>query len=232
MASVHAVTLQLPAAVTNGIALAQTPAAAGPLTLNGSLVTSGVANLVVPQRVGVAASGPSDSAVVFTITGTNGSGAQITDTVTGLSSNTVRSSSDFLTVTSVTASAATVGTITVGTVGVGSTPWVFDNMESAFWALSVAVVIQAGALNYTVEHTYDDPNAGQSPGTSGASNWSLEPLSNVPAVAWPHSVLFSQTKNGEGTYANQPIYAHRLTINSGTGRALLQSIQAGIGSSP
>lgn len=236
MSNPSAVFLQLPAAVTNGIALSQTPAAAGALTLNGSLVTGGVANLATAQRVGVADSGSSDGAVVFTLVGTNRSGAPISETITGLASNTLHTNQDFLTLTSITASAATVGAITVGTVGIGSTEWVLDNFFASSWALAVAVHIVSGALTYTVEHTYDDINAGISPGSAtgytAAANLAVETPSNVPPLAWPNSVLYNKTADGEAQYVSQPIFAHRLTVTIGTGKAMMQSIQAGIGSSP
>jgi hypothetical protein len=50
MSNPSVVTLQLVALVANGIALSQTPGAAGNLTLNGSLVTAGVAILDVARR--------------------------------------------------------------------------------------------------------------------------------------------------------------------------------------
>lgn len=237
MSNPSSVALQLPTAVTNGICLSQTPAAAGALTLNGSLVAAGVASLATAQRVGVADSGSADGAVVFTIVGTNRSGAAISDTVTGLASNTVYTKLDFLTVSSVSSSAATAGAITVGTVGVGSTEWVIDNFFASSWALAIAVHILSGSITYTVEHTYDDPNdifsaPGVASAIPAAANWAVGPASNVPPIAWPNSVLFNKTTDGEAQYVGQPIFAHRLTITAGTGKGLMQSIQAGIGSSP
>ena len=237
MSNPSGILFSLPAASTSGVCAAQAVAAAGALTLNGALVASGVAQLVTAQRVQVQDSGNSDAAVVFTIKGTNASGATISSTVTGVTStNSVYTALDFLTVTGVSAGAACVGNINVGTCGVGSTPWIMDNFFAAFWALSIAVTIQSGSVTYTIEHTYDDPNAALSPGGAGppqaAANFAIMVPSNVPPVAWPNGTLFNVSKNGEAQYVNQPIMAHRLTILSGTGTALMQSIQAGIGSSP
>jgi hypothetical protein len=214
---------QLPASVSNGIALSQTLAAAGALTLNGSLVTSGVANLAVAQRVGIASTG-NEGATVFTIVGTNVSNAPIGETVTGVNADTVNSLLDYLTVTSITMSAPSVGNITVGTVGVGSTEWVLLDIYARYWAVAIAVQILSGSLNYTVEHTYDDVNT-IAPATP--QQWSTEPRSNVPPVAWKNNLLNGSSNNGETQYANQPVMAVRLTINSGTGKAQMQTIQAG-----
>lgn len=217
-------TLQLAASVANGICLSQTPAAAGALTLNGTLVTGGVATMDVARRVYVASTG-ADSSVIFTITGTNRDNNPQTITVTGVATPTpVASSLDFLTVTSVTASAATVGAITVGTGAIGSTAWVSTAPEYISWALSAAVQILSGSVTYTVEHTYDDVNKAISPSIGGfVVGWN----SASPPVAWSHPVLVGLIANGEGTYANQPIMAHRLTITAGNGLAAFWSVQGG-----
>lgn len=230
MSNPTAVTLQLAAAVSNGIALSQSVAAAGPLTLNGTLVSGGVAILDVPRRVLLASSG-NDLAVVFTIAGTNGSGAPITDTVTGLNGATTGYTTlDFLKVTSITSSAATVGSITAGTNGTGSTPWIVTNFLATVWELAVAVHIMSGSITYNVEHTFDDPNTKGPPpgGAAQPGDWSMEAASNVPALAWQHPVMSGLTADAYGNYAETPVFAIRLTITNGTGKAILQAIQAGI----
>jgi hypothetical protein len=227
MSNPSVVILQLGALVANGIALSQTPGAAGNLILNGSLVTGGVAVLDVPRRVSIASSG-NDAAVIFTVNGTNANGSPISSAVTGVTSTaTGQTALDFKTVTSIATSAATVGAITVGTNGVASSPWVLDNHLATVWALTVAVSV-TGTVTYTVEHTYDDPNDVGPTLTAMPEQWSLEPASYVAPLAWPNGTLSGKTVNGETTYADQPIMAHRLTITAGTGRAVMQSIQAGI----
>jgi hypothetical protein len=221
------VSLQLAALVANGICLSQTPGAAGDLTIAGSLATCGVATLDVPRRVAVSSTG-NDAAVVFTITGTNANGSPLVATVTGANVSTVQTAVDFRTVTRVQTSAATVGAITVGTNGVASSPWVLDNHLATVWALTVAVSIVSGAVTYTVEHTYDDPNDIGPTLTAMPEQFALTPAGYVPPLAWPHGTLQGKSTSGEGTYADQPIMAHRLTITAGTGRAVMQSIQAGI----
>jgi hypothetical protein len=226
---------QLAAAVANGIALSQAVVAAGPLNLNGSLVTAGVAQLdvagsggapSVARRVLIASSG-ADSAIIFTIVGTDRNGNALTGTVTGVASGTSQfSAQDFATVTSVSANAATAGNITVGTNGVGSGPWVMDNWMAPSWMLAVACLGPAGTI-YTVEHTYDDFNQ-TSP--NAPYGFSLEAASTVPATVWPNPVIANVTGTAEARYDDWPIFGHRLTINSGTGLVTMWTIQAGIGS--
>lgn len=228
MSNPSLVTLQLAALIANGIAASQAPAAAGALTLNGSLVSGGVATLDVARRVAIASTG-NDASVIFTVTGTNASGATIVSTVTGLNVSSDHTALDFLTVTSVSSSAGTAGFITVGTDGTGSTPWVLDNhLVRGGWALSVAVSIASGAGTYTVEHTYDDPNKTGTSLVISPQQYSLEPASYVPPLPWPNATLSGKSTNGEANYADQPIMAHRLTITEGTGKFVMQSIQAGI----
>lgn len=227
MSNPSVVQLQLAALVANGVSLAQTPAASGALLLNGSLVTSGVAKFDVARRVAVASTG-NDAGVIFTISGTTRDGFAQTDTVTGLNISSGYTLLDFLTVTRVTSSAATAGSITVGTNGVGSSPWVMDNYLATVWALAVAVSIVSGSVTYTVEHTYDDPNAQPPSLVLTPQQFSLEPTGYTPPLAWPDGTLTGKNTNGETNFSGQPIMAHRLTITAGTGKAVMQSIQAGI----
>ncbi len=229
MSNPSTVSLQLNAAVGNGIAQSQAVAAAGNLTLNGSLVSSGVATMDVARRVLMASSG-NDATVVFTITGTDRNGNVQTEALTGLNgATTAFTKLDFLTVTRIAASAACVGNITAGTNGVASTVWVMDNFVSECWMLAVGVAIVTGSATYTVEHTYDDPNRTGTSLVTPPEQWSMTPGGFTPPRAWPHPILVGLSADAEGTYDNKPVFAHRLTITAGTGLVAMQSIQAGIG---
>ena len=229
MSNPSTLTLQLAASVANGVCLAQAPVAAGALTLNGSLVTAGVATLdKVARRAQIASTG-ADGSVVFTLAGTSRNGVPQRETITGVTStNSVTSQLDYLTLTSVTSSAATAGNITVGTNGVGSSVWVVDNFLATFWALAGVIVGPLGTL-YTLEFTYDDPNGqGALTLTVLPQQWAMNPASNVPANAYAFPAIASAQGTNFFTFADQPIFAHRLTINSGTGLVMMQSLQAGI----
>lgn len=101
----------------NGIALTQTAAAAGNLTLNGALVATGrsYATLDVPRRVTIT-SAADDSGITFLVTGSDIYGFPMTQLVTGASGapGTATTLKAFKTVASVRASAATAGAVTVG----------------------------------------------------------------------------------------------------------------------
>lgn len=235
MSNPSVVTLQLAASSANGIALSQTPVAAGALTLNGASVSGGVATLDAPRRILVSTAG-ADVARTFTIVGTGraatgapfNAGPAITEAVTAIPNTTSKFTKlDFATVTSVTVDAATAGAITVGTNGTGSTVWVVDDFERANWNLVVAVSIVSGSVTYTVEHTYDDPNDVGTSLTAAPQQFSMEPASYIPPLAWPDTTLNALSVNGETTFPGQPIFAHRLTITNGTGQAVMQSIQGG-----
>ena len=69
-------------------------------------------------------------------------------------------------------------------------------------------VIVDGTVNYTVEHTFDDPAV-------GFTTW------------FPHPTIAALAVNADGNYAF-PVTGIRLTVNSGGGTATLKLIQAGI----
>lgn len=218
---------QLTAGVSNGIALSQTPGAAGPLTLNGSLATAGVASLGTAARRVLISSAGADSAIVFTVTGTDRNGNTQSETITGVASGTPQYSMlDYLTVTRIATSAATAGAITAGTNSVGSTAWQVDDFLAKFWALAGGISGPAGTT-YTLEFTYDDPNAQVGGGQIGAEQFSMEANSFVPPLVWAYTGIVAATGNNSFSFPNQPIFAHRITILSGTGMVTMQSIQAG-----
>lgn len=69
-------------------------------------------------------------------------------------------------------------------------------------------VIVDGTVNYTVQHTFDDPGV-------GFTTWF-----NHPTVA-------AQSGSEDGNYAF-PVTGIRVTVNSGGGTATLKLVQAGI----
>jgi hypothetical protein len=121
---------------------------------------------------------------------------------------------DFLTVTQLLpGGGGWTAAATVGTNGVASSPWKTVNKEFGPTALSIGCVI-SGTVNYTVEYTYDDPN---------------NTLGNGPAIPqpWSHATLVNKAVSADGIISS-PIYAWRLTLNSGTGAVTATGIQAGI----
>lgn len=210
------VTYSLAAASANNIALSQSPGAAGALILNGSTVAGGVATLDTQRRVLITSAG-NDSAKTFTVTGTNLSGAPISESLLGGNAAAVYTTQDFYTVTSVTISAASAGAVTVGTNGVGSSPWKNTSQHVTPMNMSIAVAV-TGTVNGTIQETYDDPN------NTVFGTWPLTPQVPTP---FNDGLLTGFTANGV-TQINDPIWGWRVLINSGTGTVKATAWQAGL----
>jgi len=98
---------------TDAVCLSQTPSGAGNLTLNGVRVSGGAA-IFAGQRAVVITSSANLSARTLTITGTDGRGDALIETVTGPNGTTIRSKGLFATVTQIAIDAAAGGALTVG----------------------------------------------------------------------------------------------------------------------
>lgn len=219
MATTVTFTKQLAAASSNNICASQSGSAGTALTLNGSAVSGGVAtidnataaNVAIGRRVVLAYTGTDTS---FTIVGTNGTGNAITDTGVG-SSGSAQSNLDFVTVTSITPVGGGLTGVTAGTNGVASSPWVtWDWRGKSPFSLGMAVELVSGAVNFTIQHTYDDPN-------------------NLPAgvgypLAFSSPVINGASATVDGAYAT-PVVATRVLINSGTGEIRVRFVQGGVG---
>lgn len=186
----------------NGICVSQTPVA-GPLLLNGALVSGGVAVLDVQRRVLITAAGD-ESGTSFTVTGTNWQGNTISEVVPGPNATTASTNNSFKTVTSVTIANNAAGAVEVGTNGVADSPWVrFDDWAPNYISVNCTVT---GTVNYSVQTSLDDPNNIANPVAVDSMTW-LDALdANI--------VSESTNKSGGITYA--PTFA-RVVLNSGTG---------------
>lgn len=211
-------TKQLGAASSDNICTSQSGSAGTPLTLNGAAVTSGVAtidtataaNSAIGRRVTISYTGTDTN---FTIVGTNAGGAPIADVAIG-SSGTAQSNLDFVTVTSITPVGGGLTGVTAGTNGVGSSPWVSLNWRGySPMNVGVAVELVSGSANFTIQHTYDDPN------------------NLVAGLLYPlpfSSIIVGAAATIDGAYTT-PIKAVRLLINSGTGELRTRFLEAGAG---
>lgn len=205
MATSNQQSLAYTAAAANNIAQSQSPGA-GAITLNGSLVSGGVATLDAARRV-IVTSGSNDTGITFTITGTNYAGSALTETITGASGAAASSTQDFKTVSSVTHTGSVAGTVTVGTSGVGSSPWIMVDRDVVPTSLGVAVVV-SGTINFTVEVTYDDPNA---------------PFTGTFPTVFAVTALATKTANTNATITDT-VFAVRVTQNSFTNPGNLKMI--------
>ena len=196
----------------NNIALSQTPGAAGALTLNGALVTNGVAVLPTPQRVLITTS---DTTHTFTIVGATPTGSVVTEVVGPITASAY-STLDYATVKSITINGAATGAVTVGTNGIASTPWVhLDEYANAQVAIQCTVT---GTVNYTVQSTLDGTNkpTGANPVNPSSVTWVN--TSDTAAVGASSTI--------QTNFAYAPVFV-RCLLNSGSGSVVMTVAQSG-----
>ena len=204
------ITYKLAAAAATGIATAQSGTAGTKLTLNGSLVSGGVATLDsggAARRV-IITPAADESTNSFTIVGTDRYGRAQTEVLAGVANPSVAQSvKDFLTVSSVTPTNNTAGTVTAGTNSVGSSaPVVLDWFTNG--NIIGANIILSGTVNVTVEEAMNDLSPAWDV-NNNQPDWLSDPT------------LASKSSNTAGQVKG-PFTMVRLTINSGTATAKLQ----------
>lgn len=96
---------------------------------------------------------------------------------------------------------------TVSKTGVGSSSALVMNTNATPFNVGFGVVV-SGTVDYTVQHTFDDPAV-------GFSTW------------FSHPTIAGETTNQDGNYAF-PVTGIKLLVNSGDGTATLKLVQAGI----
>ena len=95
----------------------------------------------------------------------------------------------------------------VSQTGVGSSSALVMNTNQTPFNVGFGVVV-TGTVNYTVQHTFDDPAV-------GFTTW------------FSHPTIASQAANADGNYAF-PVTGIKVLVNSGAGTATMNLIQAGI----
>lgn len=96
---------------------------------------------------------------------------------------------------------------TVSKTGTGSSSAIPMNTNVTPFNVGFGVVV-SGTVNYTVQHTFDDPAV-------GFTTW------------FSHPSVAAQTTNDDGNYAF-PVTGIKVLVNSGDGTATLKVVQAGI----
>lgn len=99
---------------------------------------------------------------------------------------------------------------TVAQTGEGSTDPLVMNTNTTPFNVGFGVIVE-DTVNYTVQHTFDDPRMGF----------------DINTVWFDHPTIAAKSDNQDGNYAF-PVTAIRLTVNSGGGTATLKLVQAGI----
>lgn len=148
-------------AVDDSVATSQTPdSITGDVTLNGVLVSGGVATMEQPVPITLTST-DNLSTYTFDIAGTDPDGNVITENVTGPNNDTVTTTNTFATVTGITSDAIglTTETVSAGTSGwqTGPTAWWPLDIYNPNTATSCSATIVDGTATYSFEYTNEDP---------------------------------------------------------------------------
>lgn len=157
-----------------------------------------------------------ETSKTFTVYGTNWAGDLISEVITGVTSSTVSSVLDYLTVYRIAVSAALAGNITIGTSGVAGSPWVrFDDWAPGGTAIQCTA---SGTVNYTVQSTLDNPNDATNSVAPSAVTW----------VASSDTAVVGATSTQQSNFLFAPSYA-RVLLNSGSGSVTMNVLQGSNG---
>lgn len=203
----------LASASTTNIRTASAISAAGSVTLNGTLVSGGVATLDKPRRI-LFTFASSEVGHNYVLTGTNWGGNVIGETIVGTAPGAVASVLSYATLTSVVADAASTGNVSIGTNALATSPWVqFDRYAKGGVAIQLVVT---GTVNYTLQQTLDDPNSTVNPVLPQNMTWFSSADTAVVAV----------TASAQTNYMFPPVWA-RILLSSGTGSVAGTFVQGG-----
>ena len=207
--------ISIAAAVTNGIATSQTPANGVALTLNGSLVSGGIATPTYPAYVTLASTS-NLSTVTFTVCGFSEINVYQTEAITGPNNATVTTTNKFKTITAInvsTASTFTTEKVIAGAaaVGIGNGDWWPLDIYTPTQDTTISCnILASGSATYSVEYTNED-------------TWNLA-ASNVLAVAHPVAALTSASTD-QTAFTNQIMRAVRVNVASGAGQLRVTVVQ-------
>jgi hypothetical protein len=195
-----------PTANIASIVTAQSLSVSGAITLNGALVSNGVATLTVPAVL--IAYSQASSTINFVVTGTGPAGQSQVETLAVTASGNLTGSLSFATVTNITSSAAAPSTISIGNGVPGYTAWLPLDIYTPNQVTNISAKT-SGTVNYSVEYTNEDP-----------FNTSIQQL----AVPHPNASLTASTKD-ETQFTTTLMRAVRLKINSGDGSVRFTVVQ-------
>jgi hypothetical protein len=195
-----------PAADADSIVSAQSLSVSGAITLDGVLVSNGVATLTVPAVL--VAFSEASSSINFVVTGTGPAGQSQTETLAVTASGTVTGSLSFATVTGVVADAAAAATISIGNGVPGYTAWIPLDIYTPNQVTNISAKT-SGTVNYSVEYTNEDPFD-----------------VSIDQLAVPHPAGSLTAASGDETHFTTTLMrAVRLKMNSGDGSVRFTIVQ-------
>lgn len=148
MRPIQIITTSFPIADTDYLALSQTPAGAGFLTLAESTIT--------PPRYVTITSAGNDSGRTFTIVGVGPNGENQTENLTGANVATATSTKTFAFVESIFVDAATAGAVEAGVTQSGYSQWIPMDIYTRNQVITASATV-SGTINYSLEYTNEDP---------------------------------------------------------------------------
>lgn len=215
MAQSRTASILLAAASATAVCNAQTPVAAGPLVINGSAASGGVATLDVARRVLITCLG-NETGHTFTVTGTDRGGNPQRELIAGPNVGSAYSVFDYKSVTIVSISAAANGGVTVGTNAVASTRWVALDNNLAVFNLGVGVNFAGQTGSVQLEATidaYDKQAVDSLPIGNGDSSFAgLSSSTFVAPVPFPIGTAITVDSLSQVV---TPVRAVRITVASG-----------------
>jgi hypothetical protein len=219
------IVVTFPASSTTAIAPLQTLAAAGNLALNSALINTGVGspNISFPniERTISLTSANNLSAINFTVNGFDYNGVAATQTIAGPNANTVYTTTQFNTVTSISAPAA-VAAVSAGTGTAASSPWIVLDGLRGFFQASLQCVV-TGTVTYDVDQTLDAPETYAINTSNGATN-----IINTPTPFNVDASLTAATTN-QFFYLTSPVTALKVSTELGsTGSLTFTILQQGV----
>ena len=138
------------AAAPTAIAASQALGAAGPLVLTASPVNVGPA-----QQPVIITSAGNDSAIHFTISGTDYGGSPISEVLAGANAAAATSALQYSSVSSIVASGAVASTVEAGTAAAGYSPWLILGAQRNNYTTNLRAVITGVSATFEVEATSD-----------------------------------------------------------------------------
>ena len=172
-----------------------------------------VVTLDAPRQISITNAETAGPGKFFTIQGTDAAGNPITE-VLPTNGNPLLTSQSFATITAVAYSATTVASVAVLTAATATSPWVMFDPYASGGYISKQTVVN-GVANYTVQVSYDDPNAPGGP-LPAAMGW----LNDTDAT------FVGATTSLTGSWPYTPLWA-RVLLNSGAGSVRATFIQPG-----
>ena len=148
MRPIQIVTTSFPIADGDYLALSQTPAGAGFLTL--------VANTITPPRYVTITSAANETARTFTIVGVGPNNETQTESIAGANAGTATSTKTFAYVESIYVDDATAGAVEAGVTQSGYSQWIPLDIYTPNQVTTISASV-SGTVNYSIEYTNEDP---------------------------------------------------------------------------